>query len=1659
MSPGKRTKGDGLRRRAEKILSKRSNVKRKVSGEDREGLIHELEVHQVELEMQNEELLRAQLEIEESEKKYVDLYEFSPVGYLTLTETGKIVEVNLTGASLMGRQRTRLIQSSFSRFVAPDFRAAFWDHCQKVLRKKEKERCELKLIQKDGAPFYASLESTAVVDKNGKSLIRSALSDITDRKRAEEEILRLNAKLEQRVKERTAQLEINNKRLQIEIAERRQAAEALRQSEQRERQRATELATVLDAVPAAVWIAHDPDCLHITGNRKGDEVLQLPRGGESSLTEAATARPKHFRAVKDGRPLANEELPVQRAARGMTLEGVEFTLAFDDGTVRHMLGNATPLRDEQGQPRGAVAAFVDVTERQQMEKELAYLASFPELNPNPVVEVDSRGWVYYLNPAARKMFPDLEGMGLEHPFLSGLESIVSTFESREGKFFTREIRVNEIWYAQSFYQPGTEDRYRIYALDITERKRSEQALAATEAKAVNEKNRLEALMEALPVGVALIDAQGGQVRLNSMFGKIWGDPRPTARTINDYAKYRAWWADTGRPVRPEEWASARAVQKGETVVGQLMQIERFDGTQIFVLNSGAPIYDADGTIVGSAVAIQDITDLRQAEQALRQSEERLRRMVETARFGIGFGDSAGRIFEANEAFFRITGYTREEILGGDIGWDRLSAPEYVEIDRRTMKQLAATGVAEPYEKEYIRKDGSRIPILVSAAKLSLQSDEHVAFIVDLTERKRAEEALKKSRERFEILSETASSLLATDKPQKIVNELCRKVMNHLDCHAFFNYLVDEEKQCLRLNAYVGIPEDVAREVEWLNFGAAVCGCVARDGVRIVAENIPETLDPRSDLVRSFGIKAYACHPLFAQGRVIGTLSFGTRIRTSFTEDDLSLMKTVADQVAIAMERLGLLEEARRRADELDTVFNAMVERVVIYDSEGNPVKANQAALLEFGPAIEDADRKTIFQSLFPKLDIRYPGGKPVAQDELPSRRALRGEVVVNERLRLRRPQGQDIAILASASPLLAGNQITGAVAVWTDITERERLLNEIEKSRDELELRVQQRAFELARTTELLEKVFSSVDIMIAYMDKDFNFIRVNRAYALADEREPEFYVGKNHFVLFPSKENEQIFRKVVETGEPYSVYAKLFEYAEHPERGATYWDWSLQPVRETDGTVGGVVLSLVNVTERVRAEEAVKAERQRFHDVLEVLPAYVVLLRPDYHMPFANRFFRQRFGESQGRRCFEYLFGRGEPCEICETYTALKTMAPHEWEWTGPDGHNYQVFDFPFTDTDGSTLILEMGIDITERKQMERALRAASLYARNLIEASLDPLVTISAKGKIMDVNKATEVVTGVSRDYLSGSDFSDYFTEPEKAREGYQQVFREGWVRDYPLAIRHVSGQITEVLYHAAVYKDEAGQVQGVFAAARDITERKLAEEALRESETQLRHLSAQLLAAHETERKRIARELHDGLQQFLAGIKFKVEGFLQEIKQSRLKARAKSLEDVITLIKESVREIHRIQMDLRPSILDDLGILATISWLCREFQTTYSGIRIEKEIAIQEQEVPEPLKMVIYRILQEVLTNIAKHSQAEGVFLSLGKKGGTLELSVHDNGQGFDLQEALSGGGGRRGLGLISMRERAENSGGSLSIDSQKGKGTRIRVTWGISDAETR
>ena len=191
----------------------------------------------------------------------------------------------------------------------------------------------------------------------------------------------------------------------------------------------------------------------------------------------------------------------------------------------------------------------------------------------------------------------------------------------------------------------------------------------------------------------------------------------------------------------------------------------------------------------------------------------------------------------------------------------------------------------------------------------------------------------------------------------------------------------------------------------------------------------------------------------------------------------------------------------------------------------------------------------------------------------------------------------------------------------------------------------------------------------------------------------------------------------------------------------------------------------------------------------------------------------------------------------------------------------------------------LLMSTDISEKKQSEEKLRYASQYARSLIEASLDPLVTISPEGKITDVNEATAKVTGMPRERLIGADFSNYFTEPDKARKGYQQVFSKGYVTDYPLTIRHKDGRLTNVLYNASVYRDAEGNVLGVFAAARDVTAQKEAEGKVAEQRAREEQRSRELERLAELER---FQKLTVGRELKMIELKKEIEELRREVHQ---------------------------------------------------------------------------------------------------------------------------------------------------------------------------------
>jgi PAS domain S-box-containing protein len=361
---------------------------------------------------------------------------------------------------------------------------------------------------------------------------------------------------------------------------------------------------------------------------------------------------------------------------------------------------------------------------------------------------------------------------------------------------------------------------------------------------------------------------------------------------------------------------------------------------------------------------------------------------------------------------------------------------------------------------------------------------------------------------------------------------------------------------------------------------------------------------------------------------------------------------------------------------------------------------------------------------------------------------------------------------------------------------------------------------------------------------------------------------------------------------------------------------------------------------------------------------------------------------------------------------------------------------------------------------------KQASQYARSLIEASLDPLVTISAQGKITDVNEASVQATGVPREQLIGTDFSNYFTEPEKAREGYQQVFSKGFVRDYGLAIRHVTDRVMDVLYNASVYKDDKGKVLGVFAAARDVTERKRFEQSLQ----QANRLKSEFLA-------NMSHELRTPLNGIIGFTEFLIDekpGPLKLKQKEYLSDVLNSARHLLQLINDvlDLAKIEAGKMELHPEIF-------SVRKAVDEVNAVIKGIAHKKNITITVG-VGEGLDAVMLdqhkfkQVLYNLLSNAVKFTDENGhvdVYacrIDLDR----LVVRVRDTGIGikaddisrlFTEFQQLDTGTARRfegtGLGLALTKKIIEFQCGKIDIESEPGKGSTFSVVLPIVTKETK
>jgi PAS domain S-box-containing protein len=333
--------------------------------------------------------------------------------------------------------------------------------------------------------------------------------------------------------------------------------------------------------------------------------------------------------------------------------------------------------------------------------------------------------------------------------------------------------------------------------------------------------------------------------------------------------------------------------------------------------------------------------------------------------------------------------------------------------------------------------------------------------------------------------------------------------------------------------------------------------------------------------------------------------------------------------------------------------------------------------------------------------------------------------------------------------------------------------------------------------------------------------------------------------------------------------------------------------------------------------------------------------------------------------------------------------------------------------------------------------------------DAFSEGLGLLDETARLVYVNESLCRLLGRSARALIGRTAAQVFgqlkAQPiEPAQEG------SGWYR-CELEIALAGGRRRVIQMAAHPLRTVRGREIGCFAVFTDVTARANVEAALRRSESELRLLSAQLMAAQELERQRIARELHDGIGQSLGGVKCALEICEAQLVRGERRGAVQKLRRLGERVRGIVDEVRRIAMDLRPATLDDLGVLAALGGLFREFAVQHPGLKLGTLVELAESDIAPAAKTAVYRIAQEALNNAATHARARVVQVSLRAAGEQVLLEVRDDGAGFDPQRFSAIDKSGRGLGLASMRERAEASGGRFILSAAPGKGTRLRVSW--------
>jgi PAS domain S-box-containing protein len=514
-------------------------------------------------------------------------------------------------------------------------------------------------------------------------------------------------------------------------------------------------------------------------------------------------------------------------------------------------------------------------------------------------------------------------------------------------------------------------------------------------------------------------------------------------------------------------------------------------------------------------------------------------------------------------------------------------------------------------------------------------------------------------------------------------------------------------------------------------------------------------------------------------------------------------------------------------------------------------------------------------------------------------------------------------------------------------------------------------------------------------------------------------------------------------------------------------------PLLDANGEIIEWFGAASDITQRKQAEEALRESEQRFRAMVQASSDVIYQMSPDWK-EIRHVFSRDHVVAREslsGNWFLKYIPPEDRPGMLAKINEAVHTdgIFEHEHRALRSDGTLAWIFSraIPLKDENGK-LIGWFGTasDITQRKQAEDALRESEERFRVAQELSPDGFTILrpvrDSTGKVIDFawvyeNPAIGRMTGNDPKEVMGRKLLD--------------VYPNLRVSSFFEAYRHVA-QTGETLVLEDLYSGDA-PTQSWFRVAvvrmggdiailtQDISERKQMEEelekrvrkrtaSLKAANEKLRLVPSKLIEVQENESKRLASDLHDSIGQTLAALKFRIEHIAAIVREGKADEAEKLLNQFIPILQRSIEETRMIYMGLKPTVLTDRGLLAALEWYRRQLLSVYMKIHIELETAIREEDIPEALKIAMFRIVQEALNNACKHSGAEWIDVRVALNNGSIELEINDEGKGMDVDYVLKSTTAKS-LGLIGMKERAEISGGKLCIESAPQEGVRVTATW--------